>query len=125
MKKRQLLLQIERGRGLGVKQSTSADTQDLDQEVAAMSGKGAVSELYRPIFYGLLNIVSASGIVFANKAVLSTFGFHFTIGDAHLPPGRLTLHLSRTPCHCAACMQAASRLHAPHLTWCHRAFRQR
>ena len=27
--------------------------------------------------YGLLNIVSASGIVFANKAVMTTFGFHF------------------------------------------------
>ena len=36
----------------------------------------------RPVAYGLLNIVSASGIVFANKAVLSTFGFHFTIGEA-------------------------------------------
>ncbi|EIE22332.1 hypothetical protein COCSUDRAFT_6302, partial [Coccomyxa subellipsoidea C-169] len=31
----------------------------------------------KPVAYGLLNIVSASGIVFANKAVMTTFGFHF------------------------------------------------
>ena len=31
----------------------------------------------KPTLYGLLNIASASGIVFANKLVLSTFGFHF------------------------------------------------
>ena len=31
----------------------------------------------KPGLYGLLNVVSASGIVFANKIVLSTFGFHF------------------------------------------------
>lgn len=41
-----------------------------------MAGKGA-SEFYKPVAYGLLNIVSASGIVFANKAVMTTFGFHF------------------------------------------------
>ncbi|KAK9915489.1 hypothetical protein WJX75_009938 [Coccomyxa subellipsoidea] len=41
-----------------------------------MAGKG-VSEFYKPVAYGLLNIVTASGIVFANKAVLTTFGFHF------------------------------------------------
>lgn len=35
-------------------------------------------DYYRPVAYGCLNIVSASGIVFANKAVLSNFGFHFT-----------------------------------------------
>ena len=35
------------------------------------------SENARSVAYGLLNVASASGIVFANKAVLSTFGFHF------------------------------------------------
>jgi solute carrier family 35, member E3 len=33
----------------------------------------------RPAAYALLNIVSASGIVFANKAVMSTYGFHFVV----------------------------------------------
>lgn len=43
-----------------------------------MASKGsAVGQYYKPVVYGLLNIVSASGIVFANKAVLTTFGFHF------------------------------------------------
>ncbi|KAK9823750.1 hypothetical protein WJX72_005144 [[Myrmecia] bisecta] len=32
----------------------------------------------QPFLYGLLNVLSASGIVFANKAVLSNFGFSFT-----------------------------------------------
>lgn len=32
----------------------------------------------KPVAYGLLNIMSASGIVFANKAVFATFGFKFT-----------------------------------------------
>ena len=40
-----------------------------------MSGK--MADFYKPIAYGLLNVVSASGIVFANKAVMTTFGFHF------------------------------------------------
>ena len=31
----------------------------------------------KPVLYALLNVASASGIVFANKAVLTTFGFHF------------------------------------------------
>ena len=31
----------------------------------------------RPVLYALLNVGSATGIVFANKAVLTTFGFHF------------------------------------------------
>lgn len=31
----------------------------------------------KPFAYGALNILSASGIVFANKLVLSTFAFHF------------------------------------------------
>lgn len=34
-------------------------------------------EVWKPMVYGLLNIVTASGIVFANKAVLTTFGFNF------------------------------------------------
>ena len=34
-------------------------------------------ELYKPALYALLNVVSASGIVFANKAVMTTFGFQF------------------------------------------------
>lgn len=36
-----------------------------------------MGDFYKPVAYGLLNIVSASGIVFANKAVMTTFGFHF------------------------------------------------
>lgn len=32
-----------------------------------------------PVMYGLLNIVTASGIVFANKIVFSTYDFRFTI----------------------------------------------
>ena len=40
-----------------------------------MSGK--MADFYKPIAYGLLNVVSASGIVFANKAVMTTFGFKF------------------------------------------------
>jgi solute carrier family 35 protein E3 len=36
-----------------------------------------MTQFYKPIAYGLLNIVTASGIVFANKAVMTTFGFHF------------------------------------------------
>lgn len=32
----------------------------------------------KPLLYGALNIASASGIVFANKAVFSTYGFKFT-----------------------------------------------
>jgi solute carrier family 35 protein E3 len=32
----------------------------------------------RPLLYGLLNIISASGIVFANKVVFQTCGFKFT-----------------------------------------------
>eukprot|EP00884_Botryococcus_braunii_P012748 jgi/Botrbrau1/21474/Bobra.0216s0082.1 len=39
--------------------------------------KQSVATFWKPLGYGLLNIVSASGIVFANKAVMSTFGFHF------------------------------------------------
>ncbi|KAK9830364.1 hypothetical protein WJX72_011308 [[Myrmecia] bisecta] len=35
-------------------------------------------EAVKPLLYGLLNVVSATGIVFANKAVLSNFGFSFT-----------------------------------------------
>ena len=34
-------------------------------------------EHVKPVLYALLNVASASGIVFANKAVLTTFGFHF------------------------------------------------
>lgn len=40
-----------------------------------MSGK--MSEFYKPVAFAFLNIVSASSIVFANKAVMTTFGFHF------------------------------------------------
>ncbi|CAD7703136.1 unnamed protein product [Ostreobium quekettii] len=36
-------------------------------------------EILRPAAYGLLNIVTASGIVFANKTVFQVYGFHFTI----------------------------------------------
>lgn len=32
----------------------------------------------RALAYGLMNVLSASGIVFANKAVFSTHGYHFT-----------------------------------------------
>ena len=32
----------------------------------------------RPALYGALNIAAATGIVFANKAVLSIYGFEFT-----------------------------------------------
>ena len=35
-------------------------------------------EIVKPAAYGLMNIVSASGIVFANKFVFQTFGFKFT-----------------------------------------------
>jgi len=34
-------------------------------------------DVWKPVVYGLLNIVTASGIVFANKAVMTTFGFKF------------------------------------------------
>jgi hypothetical protein len=33
---------------------------------------------FKPIVYGLLNIISASGIVFANKTVFAVYGFKFT-----------------------------------------------
>jgi solute carrier family 35, member E3 len=33
---------------------------------------------FKPLVYGLLNIVSASGIVFANKTVFAVYGFKFT-----------------------------------------------
>ncbi|GLI68535.1 hypothetical protein VaNZ11_012975 [Volvox africanus] len=32
----------------------------------------------KALTYGLMNVISASGIVFANKAVFQTYGFHFT-----------------------------------------------
>ncbi|GLC35896.1 hypothetical protein PLESTF_001237400 [Pleodorina starrii] len=32
----------------------------------------------KALTYGIMNVVSASGIVFANKAVFQTYGFHFT-----------------------------------------------
>lgn len=32
----------------------------------------------KPLLYGLLNVFSASAVVFANKAVFSKYGFHFT-----------------------------------------------
>ncbi len=32
----------------------------------------------KALAYGAMNVVSASGIVFANKAVFQTYGFHFT-----------------------------------------------
>eukprot|EP00198_Chlamydomonas_reinhardtii_P002336 XP_001691672.1 predicted protein [Chlamydomonas reinhardtii] len=32
----------------------------------------------KALTYGAMNVVSASGIVFANKAVFQTYGFHFT-----------------------------------------------
>ena len=35
------------------------------------------AEYVKPVLYALLNVASASGIVFANKAVLTTCGFHF------------------------------------------------
>jgi len=35
-------------------------------------------EILKPVGYGLMNILSASGIVFANKLVFQTFGFKFT-----------------------------------------------
>ena len=38
---------------------------------------GKMSDFYKPVGFALLNIVSASSIVFANKAVMTTFGFHF------------------------------------------------
>jgi len=38
---------------------------------------GEADSLLRPAAYAILNVVSASGIVFANKAVMTTFGFKF------------------------------------------------
>ncbi|PSC75159.1 Solute carrier family 35 member E3 isoform A [Micractinium conductrix] len=38
----------------------------------------AVPAAFAPLVYGLLNIASATGIVFANKSVFSIFQFHFT-----------------------------------------------
>lgn len=38
---------------------------------------GEANSLLRPAAYAVLNVVSASGIVFANKAVMTTFGFKF------------------------------------------------
>ncbi|EFJ43115.1 hypothetical protein VOLCADRAFT_106985 [Volvox carteri f. nagariensis] len=32
----------------------------------------------KALTYGIMNVISASGIVFANKAVFQTYGFHFT-----------------------------------------------
>lgn len=32
----------------------------------------------KPLAYGALNIASASGIVFANKVVFSTYGYKYT-----------------------------------------------
>lgn len=37
-----------------------------------------IDEIVKPLAYGLMNIFSASGIVFANKLVFQTFGFKFT-----------------------------------------------
>lgn len=39
---------------------------------------GVQAAWVKPVLYGALNIASASGIVFANKAVFSTYGFKFT-----------------------------------------------
>ena len=39
---------------------------------------GIKASWVKPLLYGALNIASASGIVFANKAVFSTYGFKFT-----------------------------------------------
>lgn len=36
------------------------------------------NEVLKPLSYGLMNIISASGIVFANKLVFQNFGFKFT-----------------------------------------------
>ena len=55
----------------------------------------------KPVLYGLLNVASASGIVFANKAVLTTFGFHFIYA----------LTLVRPACcvsHHTACLHSAA-----------------
>ena len=44
-----------------------------------MSSLGTPGANLKPALYALLNIVSASGIVFANKAVMTTYGFHFVV----------------------------------------------
>ncbi|KXZ48916.1 hypothetical protein GPECTOR_24g205 [Gonium pectorale] len=41
-------------------------------------GKLLNSANVKALTYGAMNVVSASGIVFANKAVFQTYGFHFT-----------------------------------------------
>ena len=55
----------------------------LSEGEAASSNYGLVTATagipwLRPALYGALNIASATGIVFANKAVLSIYGFEFT-----------------------------------------------
>lgn len=45
--------------------------------VSTIKGQGGAAWV-EPLLYGALNIASASGIVFANKAVFTTYGFKFT-----------------------------------------------
>lgn len=48
--------------------------------VSTIKGQGGSIKAawVKPLLYGALNIASASGIVFANKAVFTTYGFKFT-----------------------------------------------
>lgn len=40
-------------------------------------GANMIADVYKPVAFAILNITTASAIVFANKAVMTTFGFHF------------------------------------------------
>ncbi len=71
-------------------QITAAQVNDAHEDDALLytdtsqrsaSGMGAsvsTAAWVKPAAYGLLNISAATGIVFANKAVLSVYGFEFT-----------------------------------------------
>ena len=71
-------------------QNTAAQVNDAHEDDALLytdtsqrsaSGTGpsvSTAAWVKPAAYGLLNISAATGIVFANKAVLSVYGFEFT-----------------------------------------------
>ena len=71
-------------------QTTAAQVNDAHEDDALLytdtsqrsaSGMGpsvSTAAWVKPAAYGLLNISAATGIVFANKAVLSVYGFEFT-----------------------------------------------
>ncbi|KAK9844032.1 hypothetical protein WJX81_002459 [Elliptochloris bilobata] len=70
---RSLSARAPAGRCAGLQQAQAAGARRAGG--AAMGLR--LRDVWKPVVYGLLNIVTASGIVFANKAVMTTFGFKF------------------------------------------------